>query len=88
MTTKGINVLGKKLITKGIPNMGKIGKIAFECYEARIKQVRASKLPSHDMIVALCGCSDCMIDISEASASEIKNEYSFQVKVGAIQPTV
>lgn len=79
----------KKLITKGKPDMGKIGELSFECYDASLKKVRVSKLPSvHNMIKALCRCSDCMIDISEASASEIKKEYSFLVKVGAIQPII
>lgn len=82
-------VSSKKLITNGKPNMGKIGELSFKCYEASLQKARVTKLPSvHDMIKALCRCSDCMIDISEASASEIKKEYSFLVKVGAIQPSV
>lgn len=79
----------KKLIFNGKPNMGKIGELSFKYYEASLQKVRVTKLPSvHNMIIALCRCFDCMIDISEASANEIKREYSYLVKVGAIQPSI
>lgn len=76
----------KELITKGMPDMGKIGEIAFECYEANRPLAKIGKLPSvRDMIKALCKCPDCSIDISESSSSEIKKEYVFLVKIGAIE---
>ncbi|MDD4534249.1 MAG: hypothetical protein PHC48_07230 [Prevotella sp.] len=76
----------KMLITKGMPNMSKIGEIALECYEATKPIVKVGKLPStHNMIKALCKCHDCAIDISEASTSEVKKKYAFLVSVGAIK---
>lgn len=76
----------KELIINGKHNMGIIGNLSFKHYEASLQKVRVTKLPSvHYMIIALCRYSDCMIDISEASANEIKREYSYLIKVGATQ---
>ena len=57
-------VSSKTLIINRIINMVKISELSFKCYEASILQVKVTIQPSvHDMIVALCRCSNCMINI-------------------------
>ena len=70
------------LVKNGKPDMGKIGQIGFECYEANFHYDGSTKLPSLEkMMMVLRKSPDCQIDISEVTEKEIINEYKFIVSL-------